>query len=119
MIRFHCPIRRSFNGSGPNESRIAPAVGRTSTGPGRRRERSRLGLAVLTRWLVVLILGLSLPGTGLDDHDVADRVPHHFSGDSPRTSPAWAPTPRLPTTMRFAGLDPATSSRASAGLPST
>lgn len=46
-----------------------------------QRERSGLGLAVLSGGLVVSIRGLSLPGAGLDEHDVADRVPHHFTGD--------------------------------------
>ena len=30
-----------------------------------------------------MIRGLVLLTTGLDDHDVADRTPHHFPGDLP------------------------------------
>ena len=30
-----------------------------------------------------MIRGLALLTTGLDDHDVADRTPHHFPGDLP------------------------------------
>jgi hypothetical protein len=41
------------------------------------------------------------------------------AGTAPSSSPSWAPRPRFPTTIRFLGLLPATSSSADAGSPAT
>src|SRR5215213_562890 len=40
-------------------------------------------------------------------------------GTDPRSCPSWAPSPRLPTTMRFAGSAPTVSRIALAGSPGT
>ena len=61
---------------------------------------------------------IGVPG-GLHDEDVAHGVPHHLRRHGPRGCPSSAPSPRLPTTMRFFGLSPAVSSSACAGRPAT